>query len=585
MKSFALYRKNPISKSAEAVGRIDDSAWLGKSPKADIQLHHLRCAGAHALIEMEDENFRITDLGSHYGTRISGKKIVEARLAPKTPFTLGDELFWIDEAPDHLLIEEERIPTSPHSQSSAQEAGEEKVLQGSLYWGDELLDERLFEAGSLITLGTQKSSTFSVTFSDRRLNMTPYPVAHFHGGELKLKVPSEATGLIWKKNKVISLDRIRHLDPNHNRFKLRQLELTLSPEDQAEIQIGEMSLSLKFVARPESLPRTNPEPIDRTLSWVASGVFLFYLSLIAVFSWVSPPPPKQELFQDIPVPLKRVLFDAGIENALKKQRSAIGQLAQLEGGRARGEEGKASANQQERVTKHTQKSKTKAKSKFKNRKALKTLSVSRKSSRKSQSADEGLDFDAAFGGKVSASNLKVDAIVGKSRNGNAAGTLASNGFARGTHGNGSGGGGESVGIGSLKGAGSGGGLGNGDLGLSPSKGRELKSSSGLDEVVILGGLDPEIIAQYVKRYLPQIRNCYEQQLATNPQLQGKVTASFVIGPDGNVRASTVAESSLRHGPTEACMMKRILTWKFPKPRGGGSVGVKYPFLLTSNSGK
>ena len=33
----------------------------------------------------------------------------------------------------------------------------------------------------------------------------------------------------------------------------------------------------------------------------------------------------------------------------------------------------------------------------------------------------------------------------------------------------------------------------------------------------------------------------------------------------------------------ALTFSKIMGWKFPKPRGGGTVGVKYPFLLMSTS--
>src|SRR5690606_9522622 len=105
-----------------------------------------------------------------------------------------------------------------------------------------------------------------------------------------------------------------------------------------------------------------------------------------------------------------------------------------------------------------------------------------------------------------------------------------------------------------------------------------------EEVIILGGLDPDVIAAIIKRYLSQIRNCYEQQLVTHPNLKGKVAVSFVIGGDGTVRKADIAETTLNNAATESCILSKIRTWKFPKPLGGGSVGVKYPFLLMSNSG-
>jgi hypothetical protein len=43
----------------------------------------------------------------------------------------------------------------------------------------------------------------------------------------------------------------------------------------------------------------------------------------------------------------------------------------------------------------------------------------------------------------------------------------------------------------------------------------------------------------------------------------------------------VATSTLASTAATNCMMAQIKTWKFPKPRGNGSVSVVYPFTFNT----
>ena len=162
--------------------------------------------------------------------------------------------------------------------------------------------------------------------------------------------------------------------------------------------------------------------------------------------------------------------------------------------------------------------------------------------------------------------------------------MADTGFSRGKSGVGAGGGGKSFGVGAIEGNQTGGGRGAGDFGLKESKGREITIEE-RDLYLLQDGLDPDVIAARIRKYLPQIQACYEEGLRRSPALLGTVHVAFVIQGNGSVKDQTVTESSLNHKATEACMMEKIGGWEFPKPRGGGTVGVNYPFMLMSNNNK
>lgn len=116
-----------------------------------------------------------------------------------------------------------------------------------------------------------------------------------------------------------------------------------------------------------------------------------------------------------------------------------------------------------------------------------------------------------------------------------------------------------------------GGTGNAGVGLIEEEGE------------ITGGLDREIIAQYIKSKLGQILYCYERQLSANPDLFGKVAVRFTIGPSGSVEQQLIGDTTLKNATVEGCILNRVAAWKFPNPQGGTRVLVTYPFLFKSTN--
>jgi hypothetical protein len=114
-------------------------------------------------------------------------------------------------------------------------------------------------------------------------------------------------------------------------------------------------------------------------------------------------------------------------------------------------------------------------------------------------------------------------------------------------------------------------------------GRRIAANVQVDDVntVIKGALEREEIERVIKRNLPQIRYCYERELKLNPNLNGKVVSHFTIGKTGGVVSANIMESTLQGSAVGTCIARRISRWVFPKPRGGGIVRVKYPFLFQS----
>jgi hypothetical protein len=104
-----------------------------------------------------------------------------------------------------------------------------------------------------------------------------------------------------------------------------------------------------------------------------------------------------------------------------------------------------------------------------------------------------------------------------------------------------------------------------------------------DEGEIVGGLDREVIAQYIRARLGEILYCYERQLSASPDLYGKVGIKFTIAGNGSVEAQRIGDTTLKNATVEGCILQRVARWRFPTPEGGTKVLVTYPFLFKSTN--
>jgi TonB family protein len=97
---------------------------------------------------------------------------------------------------------------------------------------------------------------------------------------------------------------------------------------------------------------------------------------------------------------------------------------------------------------------------------------------------------------------------------------------------------------------------------------------------VFGSLSKETIRRTIGRHIPEVRYCYESQLNTRPELQGRVAIKFVISPTGTVVNAVVANSDVGSDKVDSCIAATVRRINFPAPEGGGLVIVTYPFLLS-----
>jgi hypothetical protein len=137
-------------------------------------------------------------------------------------------------------------------------------------------------------------------------------------------------------------------------------------------------------------------------------------------------------------------------------------------------------------------------------------------------------------------------------------------------------------IGKGGGGGSGSGYGRGAGGLGGRRAHAPDVVPGTAQV--RGSLDKEIIRRIIRRHINEVKFCYEKELATHPDLYGRVIVQFTIAGTGQVIASVVQSSTMNNPTVEQCIAGAVRRWEFPKPQGGGIVIVGYPFVLKSGGG-
>lgn len=178
----------------------------------------------------------------------------------------------------------------------------------------------------------------------------------------------------------------------------------------------------------------------------------------------------------------------------------------------------------------------------------------------------GRDDDAAKG------NMWGDSVAPSARGG---------GLGLSGTGEGGGGKGEGIGLGSIgtlgKGTGTGQGFGSGHGRLGGKAGAGTARVR-MGATSVTGKLPPEVIQRIVRQNFGRFRLCYEQGLAQNPNLEGRVSVRFVIGKDGSVTTAENAGATLPDASVVSCVVKSYHGLSFPPPEGG-EVRVTFPIQL------
>ena len=85
------------------------------------------------------------------------------------------------------------------------------------------------------------------------------------------------------------------------------------------------------------------------------------------------------------------------------------------------------------------------------------------------------------------------------------------------------------------------------------------------------------IADYIRERTGDVHECYQRAVDHSPTLQGKMYVVLYIGPNGRVIGATT--QGLENGDMIRCILPLVRKWEFDKPKSGGKLMVKYPFVF------
>lgn len=95
------------------------------------------------------------------------------------------------------------------------------------------------------------------------------------------------------------------------------------------------------------------------------------------------------------------------------------------------------------------------------------------------------------------------------------------------------------------------------------------------------GLTKDEVGRVIHSHLSEVRYCYESSMIRTPDIEGKLLVDFTIGASGRVISSAINKSTLPDPRLDDCILRRLVKWAFPKPKGGVNVSVTYPFIFKS----
>jgi hypothetical protein len=446
-------------------------------------------------------------------------------------------------------------------------------------WGDTLIEAGTYRAPkSPVLVG--ETPKCSLRVPGVQLPVAEFPILRYEGGEYRFAFARGMTGVLEEKGKRTSLAKLVRDRKAASDDKVEGGYTVVVPR--AGAVRAEVGSHLAIEARPRRPMEVRATPIWERINYQFLNLFLVLFFLQGAFVVATENFPydtdivADDLFKN-PARMAKFIIKPAEQQKIEmpkgeKQDKESGELAE----KHKGEEGQMGKKDAP---------KTNARS------APKAIDPNAKEVVKRS----GLLGAMGRGGGGGLSTIFGQGGLGgdlKGAVGNMYGPVVGDSYGLGglgIRGSGAGGGGsgETIGIGGVGTKGRGGGLGGygaGAGGLGRKGDRDVSISTGA--ATVMGSVDKELVRKVIQEHAAQIRYCYEQQLAIDPKLSGKVVIKWIINADGSATGAQIeiGDTTLKDPKVHQCMKERIQSWEFPKPKGGGMAVITYPWILRSSGG-
>jgi outer membrane biosynthesis protein TonB len=441
-------------------------------------------------------------------------------------------------------------------------------LELRLRWGDQILGEQYLPPGfkGAATVGSTASATFDV--GEASLPVDPFEMVKGDGQNFLLRFGGKMAGELERKGQVVALSRTP--EQGIAQRDGEAFAIPLDASDVARVQVGRLVLDVCFTPVPEKVA----VPWSQRVDWTSLNIFLlvFFLGAIGLVATLNRAAAGDEYADELSAN-NAVLTKLLIKPPEMQKNPLIQQLNQSKEAGAqgtaayKGDEGKS--GKKDAPQRNT---KSAPKAIDPNSKDQARLIAQKIFGGKGPNGMATLFGTNGLGGALQAA---LGGIKGTTVGD--AGGLGGMGL-KGT-GGGGGGTGNTLGIGAVGTKGVAGGQGSYGTGVGLGGKKTADIAIAASEPEITGSIDRELIRRVVRSHIDQLRYCYEVQLTKNPKLSGKVAVKWVVTEQGTVSSSVVIQTTTGNNELDTCVAGRVLTWVFPKPKGGGVAVVTYPFVF------
>jgi hypothetical protein len=441
-------------------------------------------------------------------------------------------------------------------------------LELRLRWGDQILGDKLLPPGfkGSASVGSSPTATFDV--GETSLPVDPFDVVRGDGQNFVLRFGGKMGGEFERKGQVVPLSRAQ--EQGMAQRDGEAFAITLEASDVARVEVGRLVLDVCFQAAPDKVA----VPWSQRVDWASLNIFLlvFFLGAVGLVATLNRVAAGDEYSDELSAN-NALVTKLLIKPPEMQKNPFIQQLNQSKETGAqstasfKGDEGKSG-----KKTAPERNTKSAPKAIDPNSKDQARLLAQKIFGGKGPNGMATLFGTNGLGGALQAA---LGGIKGTTV-GDAGGVLG-----MGLKGSGGGGGGtgNTLGIGSVGTKGVAGGQGSYGTGVGLGGKKTADIAIAASDPEITGSIDRELIRRVVRSHLDQLRYCYDVQLTKNPKLSGKVAVKWVVTEQGTVSSSVVAQTTTGNNELDTCIAGRVLTWVFPKPKGGGVAVVTYPFIF------
>ena len=435
-------------------------------------------------------------------------------------------------------------------------------------WGDQILAEQLLGPTHKGDFKIGNAAGVDFVVGDQRLSSPSFVLVTADGsGGFTLRITGQMTGELERKGRIVTL--MQAIESGMATREDEAYSIALEPDDIALVDVGGVVVDLCF----QPVPQKVAVPLTERLDWTALNIFLlvFFFAGLLVVAAVTRAASGEEFTDELsgntavltkllvkPPEMQKNPFIEQLNKAKEKGEAP----AAFQG--TEGQMGKKNAPNRD--------AKAAPKAIDPNSKDQARLIAQRIFGGKGNAGIATLFGRAGLGGNLQAA---MGHMTG-STVGDAGGVLG-----MGLKGSGGGGGGtgNTIGIGAVGTRGVAGGEGKYGTGIGMGKKASADISITNSDPEVTGSMDPELIRRVVRSHHDQLKYCYDNALTKNPKLTGKVSVRWIITEGGTVASSNVVNTTTNTPELDRCIAGRVLTWIFPKPKGGGVAVVTYPFVF------